>query len=58
MRLYLWMQIEGATDDSVTYVIDKEDHTLGNALRHVIMRQYVCSGRKKQHGIVHVNAQR
>eukprot|EP01138_Halocafeteria_seosinensis_P003190 gb/GECG01003264.1/.p1 GENE.gb/GECG01003264.1/~~gb/GECG01003264.1/.p1 ORF type:complete len:132 (+),score=13.88 gb/GECG01003264.1/:1-396(+) len=33
------LQIEGTTEDSVTYVIDKEDHTLGNALRHVLMRQ-------------------
>lgn len=30
-----------SSDYSKTYVFHEEDHTLGNALRHVLMRKYV-----------------
>jgi DNA-directed RNA polymerases I and III subunit RPAC2 len=31
--------LEGSTSHSATYVLGDEDHTLGNALRHVLMQK-------------------
>mmetsp|Transcript_35215 Transcript_35215/g.46506 ORF Transcript_35215/g.46506 Transcript_35215/m.46506 type:complete len:109 (-) Transcript_35215:123-449(-) len=32
-------QMEGSTSHSATFVFGDEDHTLGNALRHVLMQR-------------------
>jgi hypothetical protein len=32
-------QIPGATESLVTFVVEQEDHTLGNALRYSLMRE-------------------
>jgi len=34
-------QLPGATLDACTFAIHNEDHTLGNALRYIIMKKYV-----------------
>lgn len=33
--------IDSSSDSSRTYAFQNEDHTLGNALRHALMQQYV-----------------
>jgi len=33
--------LDGSTDTAASFQIDGEDHTLGNALRYVIMKKYV-----------------
>ena len=33
------MQLAGSTDTAASFQIDGEDHTLGNALRYVIMKK-------------------
>jgi DNA-directed RNA polymerase subunit L len=33
------MQVDGPTEASKTIIFDGEDHTLGNALRHIIMSE-------------------
>lgn len=35
------VQADGADDGCVTFVLHDEDHTLGNALRYMIMKKYV-----------------
>ena len=37
------MATETGTEDetSVTFVLDKEDHTLGNSLRYMVMKKWV-----------------
>ena len=39
------MPPEGSPEDEtcLTFVLNEEDHTLGNALRYVIMKKYVLS---------------
>ena len=32
----------GSTDTAASFEFEKEDHTLGNALRYVIMKKSVC----------------
>jgi DNA-directed RNA polymerase I and III subunit RPAC2 len=34
--------LPGSTETAASFQIDGEDHTLGNALRYVIMKKYVC----------------
>lgn len=34
-------QLPGATTTAASFEFTNEDHTLGNALRHVIMKEYV-----------------
>ena len=34
--------IPGSTAVSATFVINQEDHTLGNSLRYLLMRECVC----------------
>lgn len=35
----LIFQIPGGTETSATFVINHEDHTIGNSLRYMIMRE-------------------
>ncbi|KAI7790093.1 DNA-directed RNA polymerases I and III subunit RPAC2 [Triplophysa rosa] len=37
------VQADGADEGSVTFVLQEEDHTLGNSLRYIIMKRF--SGR-------------
>ena len=38
------MATEGEEDEACkTFVLNKEDHTLGNSLRYVIMKKYVLN---------------
>lgn len=37
-RQFCALQVPGGTETSCTFVVNKEDHTLGNALRYVLMR--------------------
>jgi DNA-directed RNA polymerase I and III subunit RPAC2 len=39
--LMISSQLDGSTDTAASFQIDGEDHTLGNALRYVIMKKYV-----------------
>lgn len=41
----LHFQIEGGSSDLATYILEDEDHTLGNALRYTLMRRYVGPAR-------------
>jgi len=34
-------QLPGSTDTAASYAFEKEDHTLGNALRYMIMKKCV-----------------
>jgi hypothetical protein len=34
-------------DTCVTFMINDEDHTLGNALRYIIMKKYAHAGKLK-----------
>jgi DNA-directed RNA polymerase subunit L len=34
-------KLEGSTDMAASFQFEKEDHTLGNALRYIIMKKYV-----------------
>ena len=34
-------QLPGSTDHAASFAFEKEDHTLGNALRYMIMKKYV-----------------
>ncbi|XP_072914415.1 DNA-directed RNA polymerases I and III subunit RPAC2 isoform X1 [Hemitrygon akajei] len=33
-----WVQAEGCDESSVTFILHDEDHTLGNSLRYMIMK--------------------
>jgi DNA-directed RNA polymerase I and III subunit RPAC2 len=48
-------QLPGSTDTAASFEFKKEDHTLGNALRYIIMKKYdllhTCV--KPQHSCVH-----
>lgn len=33
------VQLPGATDSAASFAFEKEDHTLGNALRYIIMKK-------------------
>lgn len=33
-------QLPGASDTAASFQFDQEDHTLGNALRYMIMKKY------------------
>lgn len=35
------VQLAGATESAASFQFDGEDHTLGNALRYIIMKKYV-----------------
>ena len=35
-----FMQLVGASDTAASFEFDAEDHTLGNALRYIIMKKY------------------
>lgn len=34
-------QLPGASDTAASFQFEGEDHTLGNALRYIIMKKYV-----------------
>jgi DNA-directed RNA polymerase I and III subunit RPAC2 len=34
-------QLPGSTKNAASFQFDGEDHTLGNALRYIIMKKYV-----------------
>jgi DNA-directed RNA polymerase I and III subunit RPAC2 len=36
-----WPQLPGSTRTAASFQFDGEDHTLGNALRYIIMKKYV-----------------
>lgn len=38
-RFTLFLQIPGHAESSCTFVIEQEDHTLGNSLRYTLMRK-------------------
>lgn len=38
-RAHVATQLEGGDETSCTFVLDGEDHTLGNSLRYVLMRR-------------------
>lgn len=40
---WLLGKLPGSTEMAASYAFEKEDHTLGNALRYIIMRKYVTS---------------
>lgn len=35
-----YVQLPGSTDTAASFEFEKEDHTLGNALRWIIMKKY------------------
>ncbi|KAK0259472.1 RNA polymerase subunit AC19 [Friedmanniomyces endolithicus] len=36
--------LPGSTDTAASFAFDHEDHTLGNALRYMIMKKYAARG--------------
>jgi DNA-directed RNA polymerase subunit L len=36
-------QLPGSSDTAASFAFEKEDHTLGNALRYMIMKKYDVS---------------
>lgn len=36
----IYSKLPGATDYAASFAFEKEDHTLGNALRYMIMKKY------------------
>jgi DNA-directed RNA polymerase subunit L len=36
----LCVQLPGSSDTAASFEFQKEDHTLGNALRYIIMKKY------------------
>ena len=41
--LTLYLQLPGSSDTAASFEFKKEDHTLGNALRYIIMKKYAVS---------------
>jgi len=37
--LTFWLQLPGYTDTAASFAFEREDHTLGNALRYIIMKK-------------------
>jgi len=49
LTTYTATQMPGATDSAASFEFLNEDHTLGNALRYVIMKKYVKATAETAH---------
>ena len=47
----MYLQLPGASDTAASFEFQDEDHTLGNALRYMIMKKYSLKAKKLGSGL-------